>query len=93
MKHFMVQYVKRCAVCQSTKLNTVQPKVLVYPIMTTETHAYPFQMISWDLITDLPIKDGFDLVLTIVDHDCSKVALFFPCQKGVDATEIATLYT
>jgi Integrase zinc binding domain len=92
MKHFVVQYVKGCAVCQSTKPNTVQPKTPIYPIVATKTHAYPFQMISWDLITDLPKRNGFDLILTIVDHDCSKAALFFPCQKGVDTTEIATLY-
>jgi hypothetical protein len=35
---------------------------------------------------------NFDSVLTIVDHDCSKAVLFFPCNKGVDATEIATIY-
>jgi hypothetical protein len=27
-----------------------------------------------------------------MDHDCSKAALFFPCQKGVDATEVAMIY-
>jgi hypothetical protein len=70
----------------------VWPKVLICPIIAAEVHTYPFQTISWDLITDLPKKDGFDAVLTIVDHDCSKVALFFPCQKGVDATEVATIY-
>jgi hypothetical protein len=74
------------------KPNTVRPKTLIYPIVAMEIHAYPFQIISWDLITDLPKRNSFDLILTIVDHDCSKVALFFPCQKGVDATEIATLY-
>jgi hypothetical protein len=54
--------------------------------------AYPFQMISWDLITDLPKKEGFDSMLTIVDHDCSKAALFFPCSKEIDATGVAVIY-
>jgi hypothetical protein len=31
-------------------------------------------------------------VLTIVDHDCTKAALFFPCDKGVDAIGVATIY-
>jgi hypothetical protein len=92
MKHFVVQYMKGCAICQSTKPNTVQPKVLAYPITTAETHAYPFQTISWDLITDLPKKEGFDSILTIVDHDCSKAALFFPCSKEIDATGVAVIY-
>jgi Integrase zinc binding domain len=92
MKHFVVQYVKGCAVCQSTKPNIVQPKIPMYPIATTGEHAYPFQMISWDLITDLPKRDSFNSILTIVDHNCSKAALFFPCSKEVDATGVATIY-
>jgi hypothetical protein len=92
MKHFVVHYVKGCAICQSTKPNTVQPKIPIYPIMTTETHAYPFQTISWDLITDRPKKEGFDSVLTIVDHNCSKATLFFPCSKEIDATGVAVIY-
>jgi hypothetical protein len=92
MKRFIVQYMKGCAVCQSTKPNTVWPKVPIYPIMITETYAYPFQTISWDLITDLPRKGSFDSVLTIVDHDCSKAALFFPCSKEVGVAEVAALY-
>jgi Integrase core domain len=55
-------------------------------------HAYPFQIISWDLITDLPEKEGFNSILTIVDHDCSKAALFFPCSKEIDATGVAAIY-
>jgi Integrase zinc binding domain len=93
MKQFVVQYVKGCVVCQSMKPNTVQPKVPIYPITVAELHAYPFQTISWDLITDLPKAGSLDLVLTIVDHDCSKAVLFFPCSKDVDATGVATIYT
>jgi Integrase zinc binding domain len=92
MKHFIVQYVKGCTICQSTKPNTVQPKVPLYPIITIDTHTYPFQTISWDLIMNLPKKGNFDSVLMIMDHDCSKATLFFPCQKGVAATEVAAIY-
>jgi Integrase zinc binding domain/RNase H-like domain found in reverse transcriptase len=92
MKRFVVQYVKGCAVCQSTKPNTVRPNVPVYPITVAEEHAYPFQTISWDLIMDLPKKGDFDSILTIVDHDCSKAALFFPCSKEIDAIGVATIY-
>jgi RNase H-like domain found in reverse transcriptase/Integrase zinc binding domain len=92
MKRFVVQYVKGCAMCQSTKPNTVRPKVPVYPITTDKEHAYPFQTISWDLITDLPKNGNCDSVLTIVDHDCTKAALFFPCSKEVDAIGVAVIY-
>jgi Integrase zinc binding domain len=92
MKRFIVQYVKGCAVCQSTKPNTVRPKIPMYPIATTGEHAYPFQTISWDLIMDLPKRGDFNSILTIVDHDCSKAALFFPYSKEVDATGVAAIY-
>jgi Integrase zinc binding domain len=92
MKRFVVQYVKGCAVCQSTKLNTTQPKVPMYPIAANEECAYPFQMVSWDLITDLPKSGNFNSILTIIDHDCLKAALFFPCSKDVDITGVAAIY-
>jgi Integrase zinc binding domain len=92
MKRFVVQYVKGCAVCQCMKPNMVRPKIPVYPITADKERAYPFQTISWDLITDLPKSGNFDSVLTIVDHDCLKAALFFPCGKNVDATGVAAIY-
>jgi transposase InsO family protein len=49
-------------------------------------------MVAMDLITDLPISQGFDAILTITDHDCSKVALFIPCTKTIDSIGIAELY-
>ena len=61
------------------------------PITPTEG-AVPFQTISLDLITDLPEVEGHDSILTIVDHDCTKTALFFPCAKTIDAYGIVALY-
>jgi hypothetical protein len=49
-------------------------------------------MVAWDLVTDLPQSGEFDSVLTIMDHGCSKAALFFPCMKKINAEGVATLY-
>jgi Integrase zinc binding domain len=91
MKQFIQNYVKGYATCQLTKPNTHQPKPPLM-LITVEMGAIPFQTISLDLITDLPMSKGYDLVLTIVDHDCSKAAIFLPCQKTIDAEEVARLY-
>ena len=91
MKKFVVQYVKGCATCQSTKPNTVRPRIPLLPIAPAEG-AVPFQTITLDLITDLPQSGGFDTILTVVDHDCSKAAIFLPCAKGIDAIGVAELY-
>jgi hypothetical protein len=52
----------------------------------------PFQVISMDLITDLPLSDGSDSILTIVDHDCSKAVIFLPCTKEISTEEVIDLY-
>ena len=91
MKQFVVQYVKGCATCQSTKPQNTWPKVPLMPVLPTEG-AVPFQTISLDLIMNLPKVEGHDSILTIVDHDCTKMALFFPCAKMIDALGVATLY-
>jgi hypothetical protein len=52
----------------------------------------PFQVISMDLITDLPQSDGSDSILTIVDHNCSKAAIFLPCTKEISTEGVIDLY-
>jgi hypothetical protein len=52
----------------------------------------PFQTIALDLITDLPPSQGNDSILMIVNHDCSKAAMFLPCTKEVTAEGLAQIY-
>jgi hypothetical protein len=73
------------------KPNTVKPKPPLMPI-TVEPRAIPFQTISLNLITDLPVSRRYNLILTVVDHDYLKAALFLHCQKMIDTKEVAQLY-
>jgi Integrase zinc binding domain len=91
MKQFVQSYVKGCVTCQMTKPNAVQPRALLLPITVTPK-AIPFQTISLNLITDLPVSRGYDSILTIINHDCSKAAVFLPCQRTIDVEGIAQLY-
>ena len=52
----------------------------------------PFGTIALDFITKLPKCKDHDTILTITDHDCSKVTLFFPCSETITAEDVATLY-
>jgi hypothetical protein len=45
-----------------------------------------------DLITDLPESNGFNAVLTIIDHGCSKAAKFIPCTTNITGEGVAALY-
>src|SRR5258707_480242 len=45
-----------------------------------------------DLITGLPPVRGHDAILTIVDHGCSRSAVFLPCSVTITGEGIAQLY-
>ena len=45
-----------------------------------------------DLITGLPNIRGKDAILTIVDHGCSRAAIFLPCSIMITGPGIAALY-
>ena len=91
VRKFVMAYVKGCATCQSTKPNTVCPKPLIMPIISEQVLT-PFHTIAMDLTTDLPVLQGYDSILTVVDHGCSKAAIFLPCHKTINAVGIAVLY-
>jgi len=91
MKNFATEYVKGCATCQMSKINTQPTRPALSPI-TPEPNALPFQTVSLDFIVKLPESEGFDTILTITDHDCSKAAIFTPCNEAIDAAGVAKLY-
>ena len=49
-------------------------------------------MVAMDLITDLLELQGFNAVLTIIDHGCSKAAKFIPCNIMITGQGVTTLY-
>src|SRR5712672_2582604 len=91
MKNYTTKYIKECATCQMSKINTNPSKPALFPI-TPEPNALPFQTISLDFIVKLPESEGFNTILTITDHDCSKAAIFTPCNETIDAAGVAKLY-
>jgi transposase InsO family protein len=48
----------------------------------------PWQSISMDFIIDLPLSQGFDTILTVVDR-FTKMAHFLPCLKTITSEQIA----
>jgi hypothetical protein len=38
------------------------------------------------------MSKGFDSIMTIVDHDCTKAAIFIPCKEQMDVLGTAELY-
>ena len=60
--------------------------------ITTKENTLPFQQVAMDLITGLPKHNGKDAILTIVDHGCSRAAIFLPCTTKITGLSIAQLY-
>jgi hypothetical protein len=52
----------------------------------------PFKTVAVDFITKLPISQGYDSILTVTDHDCSKATIFIPCVEEISREETAALY-
>jgi hypothetical protein len=90
-KHYVTEYIKGCATCQMTKVNTHPAHPPLYPITPAE-NARPFETITMDFITKLPPSGGFDTILTITDTDCSKASIFIPCNETIDSEGVTQLY-
>ena len=91
LREFVKNYIKGCATCQATKVGTTKPKVLLFPI-TAKHGLISFSVIALNLIINLPPSDRYDSILTIMNHDCSKALLFFPCNQTITAQGVAALY-
>jgi transposase InsO family protein len=45
-----------------------------------------------DFIVKLPMSKGYDSILTITDHDCTKAVILLPCKETIDAPGVAALF-
>ena len=91
MSKWVENYVKGCAKCQQNKTLTHRSSPPPYKINVPPT-AQPFEIVAMDLITQLPNSHGHDAILTIVDHGCTRAALFLPCTTNITGEGIARLY-
>jgi hypothetical protein len=91
LKTWVANYVKGCSTCQQnkTKSHPNRPPMFKIPV---PTDALPFQVVAMDLITQLPKSKGYDTILTIVDHGCTRVAVFLPCNSTTTGEGVARLY-
>jgi hypothetical protein len=87
----ITDYVQGCADCQRHKVNNRPTKAPLRPIYP-RPEAMLFETIALDFITKLPESQGYNSILTITDHDCTKAAIFIPCREEINAEGTAVLY-
>ena len=81
------KYVAGCDVCQRMKN---QPRQPYGPLIPNPVPAGPWEVISMDLITQLPESDGFNAIMVVVDR-LTKRAHFFPIMNEFSAQDLANI--
>jgi len=74
-----------------TKTNT-NPNQPPLNLITEEPNALPFQTIAMDFIIKLLESNGYNTILTITDHNCTKAAIFLPYRETINSEGVAQLY-
>src|ERR1700724_278478 len=77
--------------CQQMKVNTHPSSPGLFPIQA-QPNATPFFQVTCDFITDLPVSDGFDSLMVVVDHGSTKGVISIPCNKTIDTEQTALNY-
>ncbi|KAF8694346.1 hypothetical protein AX14_002062 [Amanita brunnescens Koide BX004] len=83
-------FVEGCATCQQMKPNTHPTTVTLMPIISHATR--PFQQVTMDFITDLPISNGFDSIFIMVNQGLLKGVILCPCKKTINTYKTMKLY-
>jgi len=84
----MKRYVEGCNACQHNKNRTEQPAGKLMPNSIPEK---PWTHILADFITKLPLAQGYDLILVVVDR-LTKIVHFIPTTEKTSAEGLARLF-
>jgi hypothetical protein len=68
----------------------MKPKPPLFPI-PSDSFTLPFMSVAMDFIVKLPISEGYDSILTIMDT-FSKACIFLPCKETINTARVTLLY-
>ena len=77
---FVKNYIQGCGTCQQFKIDGNLMKPALMPLEGAKS-TWPFTSCSMDLITDLPLVDGYNSILVVVDRGNTKGAILIPTTK------------
>jgi Integrase zinc binding domain len=90
LQMFVENYMQGCGICQQFKINQ-SPSNPAYIAIERANTTRPFARCSMDLITNLPLVEGYDSILVVVDQGLSKGVILCPCAKTIRWERTATL--
>ena len=82
------EFVLDCPVCQTEKGSYLKPAGELQPL---EVPIRKWDHVAIDFIMGMPVYDGYDTILTIVDK-ATKMCHFVPCAETISAKQVAHLY-
>jgi hypothetical protein len=85
MSTFVKEYTNRCERCAQMKPSNLAPPG---KLRSLELPDIPWAEFTADFTTDLPLSNGFDSILVVVDR-FSKEVEFIPCNKPTTALDTA----
>src|SRR5882724_9141453 len=88
MGHYVAEYVKGCNLCNCMK---TFPTPLTGWLMPNRVPDHCWQIISVDLIMELPQSQGYDAIMVVVDR-LSKLAHIIPMTSDIMASRVAQLF-
>jgi hypothetical protein len=88
IRRFVNRYVFNCPICRRSKPSRQEPSGHLLPLNVPER---PWSSISMDFITGLPVSDGHNAILVVVDR-FSKMSHFIPCFDTITAKELSLLF-
>ncbi len=88
MGHYITKYVKGCDLCNHTKTFLMAP---TEKLMPNHVPDHWWQVISVDLITELPQSHGYNALLVVVDH-LSKQTHIILTTSDVTSLGVARLF-
>ena len=80
LRTFVKNYVQGCGTCQHFKIDRMPAKPAYIPTEGAKV-TRPFANCSMDLITNLPLVEGYDSILVVVDQGLSKGVILTSCNK------------
>jgi len=83
MKERIIDFVQSCPECQKSKAARHRPYGLSSPL---ELPYAPWQSITMDFITELPLSEGCDQLWVVIDQ-FTKMAHFLPLEKEKKTAE------
>lgn len=88
MRQGVRRFIRECEVCQCNKTENTHPAGLLQPLPIPKQN---WTEVSIDFIEGLPISQGKDVVLVVVDR-LSKYAHFIPLSHPYTASSVAKLF-